>query len=611
MGTHSDRLKLRSIADLLQERFFVPSYQRGYRWTRKQVVALLDDLEKFQQSDPGRKEYYCLQPVVVLRRPDGSWELVDGQQRLTTLYLVMSYLDEIARFLRKDLYSISYATREDSAAFLREPTAEGADAFIDFHHIYQAHKVIEEWFEGRDGSARLKLFSCLTDLDDQGPNVRVIWYELDPDQNPRAAFIRLNVGRIPLTSAELVRALFLKSPGDDESSELVLRQHRIAQEWDLIEKRLHDESFWFFLQSEQQPPPARIEYLFDVFVQARPEYLPDSEDELATFFGFQAWMESEPDDVEKAWRKVRKETAQVLEEWYEDRELYHLVGYLVATTPRSRVKTAGVLVDLLRAREGRTATEFDRHLRGLAWKRFMGRPKTSLPRDPADLEHRLDERIDALHYDRAGANVLVAALLLFNIASVLETPATALRFRFDGFKERTWDIEHIRSSTEYIPGSPVRRKSWLKHAEDFVNSPAARAIDAKEAAALSTAIHEQLERKAPEKEVFDDLFARVRTLSGEGEAREGDNALSNLALLDTGTNRAYKNAIFPVKRRWIIELDRKGTYVPPQTRNVFLKYHSPQADQLLLWSASDQEAYGKAQRETLLRFFGPLVGVAR
>ena len=104
-----------------------------------------------------------------------------------------------------------------------------------------------------------------------------------------------------------------------------------------------------------------------------------------------------------------------------------------------------------------------------------------------------------------------------------------------------------------------------------------------------------------------DVFGRVRALSGEGEARVDDNALSNLALLDMGTNRSYKNAIFPVKRTRIIELDKLGQFVPPATRNVFLKYYSPNAAQLMLWDGGDQDAYGNAIEETLRRFFAPLV----
>ena len=91
-----DDLRLRPVADLLHERFFVPEYQRGYRWTPRQVRALLDDLDAFRRSVRTADGYYCLQPIVVREREDGSWEVVDGQQRLTTLRLIFVYLADVA-----------------------------------------------------------------------------------------------------------------------------------------------------------------------------------------------------------------------------------------------------------------------------------------------------------------------------------------------------------------------------------------------------------------------------------------------------------------------------------------------------------------------------------
>ena len=80
----------------LEGEFFVAAYQRGYRWGRDEVRQLLDDI---QAQRHGRREAprrfradYYLQPIVVLCRDDGTWELVDGQQRLTTLFLITKYI---------------------------------------------------------------------------------------------------------------------------------------------------------------------------------------------------------------------------------------------------------------------------------------------------------------------------------------------------------------------------------------------------------------------------------------------------------------------------------------------------------------------------------------
>lgn len=96
--------------------FFVPGYQRGYRWGRDEVTRLLDDI----RESSGRK--YFLQPVVAKRRDDGKWELVDGQQRLTTLLLILRYIHEHLPTVHPK-YSLEFETRPGSADYLDHPTA--------------------------------------------------------------------------------------------------------------------------------------------------------------------------------------------------------------------------------------------------------------------------------------------------------------------------------------------------------------------------------------------------------------------------------------------------------------------------------------------------------
>jgi len=611
--TATSTLQLRSVFDLLKDKFFVPSYQRGYRWTARQVEALLDDLAAFElasrRTDP--TNFYCLQPVVVVRRGPNEWELVDGQQRLTTIYLILRALQEFAALLGCGYYEICYQTRAGSAEFLKQPTAEGAKRYIDYHHMYEAYQAIERWFAKRDRVLRLDLLRCLTGPDGDAPNVRVIWYELGEHQDPVQAFVRLNVGRIPLTSAELIRAQLLRS--DREQLEQRDAQ-QIPQDWDLIERRLQEDGYWYFLQSSSSALPARIEYLFDVFVRTKSEHRADdlANDPLATFLEFQALLDANPGKVWDLWQEFKKLT-QTLEDWYEERVLYHLVGFLVATvTPdktadaRSRQAEARVLFDLLRERSQSTATAFDQHLRRLAWKRFAGPHAAELPGTgltPQELARRITERIDALKYGSASVR---SVLLLFNVAGLLEQTASTQRFQFDGYKNNKWDIEHVRSVAEYVPGSAAGRRLWLTHAHEFVVSPVASTGNRAESEALAERIAALIAAPSPDEPAFMAVFARVRKLSGEADGRE-DDALSNLALLDMGTNRSYQNAIFPVKRKRIIDLDKQGQFVPPATRNVFLKYYSPHAAQLMLWDPTDQQAYGDAITATLQQFFAPLV----
>ena len=65
----------------------------------------------------------------------------------------------------------------------------------------------------------------------------------------------------------------------------------------------------------------------------------------------------------------------------------------------------------------------------------------------------------------------------------------------------------------------------------------------------------------------------------------------NLALLDSSTNRGYQNAFFPVKRHWIIEREKHGYYVPPCTKNVFMKSYTNKLSDFMNWTRTDANEY--------------------
>ena len=78
-----------------EHRFVIPSFQRGYRWEEKQVLDLLEDIKQFANDDAPGSDSYFLQPIVVKATTyNGAdmWEVLDGQQRLTTMLLILKRL---------------------------------------------------------------------------------------------------------------------------------------------------------------------------------------------------------------------------------------------------------------------------------------------------------------------------------------------------------------------------------------------------------------------------------------------------------------------------------------------------------------------------------------
>ena len=166
--------------------FHVASYQRGYRWGPEEVKRLLDDVYTNGNQD------YCLQPIVVKNNGD-SYELIDGQQRLTTLYLIYKYMHNASGgFLDEPQFSITYETREKSQEFLTDIDMARKDENIDFWFICNAYETISEWFATKEKKSTLTNINKYFD-----EKVKVIWYEVDESQDAIALFTRLNIGKIP------------------------------------------------------------------------------------------------------------------------------------------------------------------------------------------------------------------------------------------------------------------------------------------------------------------------------------------------------------------------------------------------------------------------------
>lgn len=203
-------LELKSIAELQDMAFYIPTYQRGYRWTQQQVKDLLKDILEFSEKK-GNAGIYCLQPLVVVKRLSDKdsvmkriheakdlsevrrllkeqWEVVDGQQRLTTIRLILEVLQQ------PHFYNIEYETRKDSASFLNSimngiPDSNGKEN-IDYYHIKQAVNFINDWLKRKDIDRFRNVLLH---------QVKFIWYETQ-ESNPKEVFTRLNIGKISLTN---------------------------------------------------------------------------------------------------------------------------------------------------------------------------------------------------------------------------------------------------------------------------------------------------------------------------------------------------------------------------------------------------------------------------
>lgn len=587
-------LVLKSINQLLENRFFIPSYQRGYRWSETQVVQLLDDVWEFSQKVKSSGEFYCLQPIVVKAHKNEQWEVIDGQQRLTTIRIILSYL--VAEHLKRPLeeafnkkeFSIDYETRPTSEQFLKNIRQDHSN--IDFYYIWSAYEKIVEWFINKDYNDRNKFISALLAKDDKENPVKVIWYEITEQADSIDIFTRLNIGKIPLTNAELIKALFLgKANPENQNQKANYKQLQIAAEWDTIENTLQDDTFWYFIYDENNKHlphndyDTRIEYIFDLMKNKK-----GGEEKYYTFYKFlQEDFEnnSKPyssTDLEAIWLEIKKYFLTFLE-WYQDRELYHWIGFLI---------TCGCsLKDLKEKASSNTMTK-------TLFKEFLRK----------EIAKIINVNIEDINY---GNNKLKSILLIFNIQTLLSNRISKSRFPFDCYKKENWDIEHVRSQNE-VELKNNDRIEWAKLVLEFYTGLPVTDDNLEEQKCSIKDIPDTNEKKIVKglikliqketnEEEFNDLYLHISKIFKEENPPSSDN-IANLVLLDAGTNRSYKNAFFPIKRMEIMKREMSGSFVPICTRNVFMKAYSRRFDKIMYWDKSDADDYLEAIK-SILSFF--------
>jgi hypothetical protein len=535
--------------------FFVPAYQRGYRWGQVEVHRLLDDIWE------SRDRPYYLQPVVV--KPHGDeWELVDGQQRLTTLFLIFRYMQTEGLQSSGAGYSIRYETRAGSAAYLNDVDPDRSQDNIDFFHIYESWQCITSWFEA-NGNRRQhvanKFYSALFE------HVRVIWYEGPPDLDGIPLFTRLNVGRIPLTDAELVKALLLsRSHSQAVATDRALE---IAAQWDSIERDLRVPELWAFIKGSATQDPTHISLLLDALAGG-----PTGRDR-PLYYTFEELREQITEDPQRFWDQVVDLHSLVLG-WYENRDLFHKIGFLVA----EKAVTFGNLIERSR---GKPKSRFEAELDSVI--------RDYLKLSGADLR--------AMEYASPKTG---RALLLMNVETIRQRKHSTERYSFSEHVSGRWSLEHIHAQNAERLNRAEQWETWLRMHRDALAALDGFGEEAKKP--LLDRVGQVLANPPIKEADFRPLeHELVAVLSKAGESSDGDvDSIANLAWLDGRDNSALSNSVFAVKRAEVLRRDRDGSYIPVSTRNVFLKYYTPaDAQQPHFWSAADREHYLGALADTL------------
>ena len=622
-GNNNKSVKMCSIVELLKYNFVIPSYQRGYRWDEIQVNDLLNDIYEFHQNN--NEGFYCLQPLVLkkisdelkLENKDNVYEVIDGQQRLTTIYLILKYFKS-KNIIKENIYTITYSTRKDSKIFLEETLTdkelsekekEQYITHIDFEYIYNAYHTIKKWFENnkenkcKDENKSIEEIIKYILLDRE--KVQFIWYEPKPSDNTKAIeiFTRINIGKIPLTNSELIKALFLQKANfkPDENFDEALYEHtqiEIASEWDYIENTLQDDRFWGFINNDMDKKYNRIDYIFEIVSdkllekdkqdkKISEENLKEiGEDGYKTFrYFYKKWKDNKDkmSFMQDIWKEIRY-CFYAMNKWYNNLTLYHYIGYIIYWSKDTKKD----IIELYNSYSNNTKVEFHNKL--------SDRIKLILK----NIKYYNENNKCNIYYDNKTRDNIRKLLLLYNIEYMLKNNNSYSKFPFDLFKKQKWDIEHIEPKT---PQSEDELEQYIKSIleNEYVKNK------------LNTLNNEFKNIKDEDKnrnKKLSDLYKKIKKEFSSDENiidEELENYLGNLVLLDSKTNREYHNAFFAIKRKIIIDKDKNNNienFIPICTKYIFLKYFDEniETSSIHQWTKTDAVKYEQDIYKTLEKF---------
>lgn len=630
---------IRTIGSLLdgKNHFYVPSYQRGYRWTKKQVEDLLGDLYSFRKQYENRSSnhvgnFYCLQPVIVRKITDfqlrslalgeinandesvNLWELVDGQQRLTSIFILLSYLirqkkmdkEEFGRRYRSQLYSIYYESRPETFDLMNNLGDLDNCSFstnIDSVHIVNAFKYIDEWFDqagldmskryvGGEGEMPEDMWDCLlkqlTTKTEAGPT-KVIWYQLstDDDTDPIKEFTSINNGKIPLTDTELVKALLLQKKNFEYGND-VLQQAKVSLIWEQMENALQDNDFWCFVSDEGIGKEDRMEKLLKLVYQTQNPDKPLIEPGDLFRFYYKQIDGVDHKRIQSAIQQIWTELVdsfRILEDWYNTPEIYNYVGFLV----QSGKPLVDIFIEMTTLKDkGATFDDIikmlEDNIRQILPRNIIegGIIQVQYPRRP-----ELRKILLLLNIDLLSSQLREIRINDSNDEEV-NSSACIFKFPFGLYRSQEWDIEHIDSATTNQLQDKEMQEEWVRGNFKDLDIP----------------ITEALQKKMEAGE-WADLIGFIKRHENEDETEEYKNFIGNLTLLDSSTNREYGNAIFSKKRMKIIEKIEHGRYVLPCTQYVFLKFFdkNSQNKSRTQWTLEDKMQYHDFIVRQIGRFF--------
>lgn len=574
-------------SQLKQIYYNIPDYQRGYEWGENNVGLLLEDLKKFLDkiyiSDTDKflddKLFYCLQHITIISKDNGEYyNVVDGQQRLTTIAIILAY------FGKADLLKgkLKYSSREDTGEFLNNEIFtrkywEQNDKEEDVKHkdefyIRAAANMVQTWDKEQtwNSNQRKRYIEILLNRTKLIVNV--------VSGNEEMIFANINGAKAELDGADLLRAVQIThsskekyeithSDNSNEVNEYRVKMGMLLDEinnWcgqkdvrTFLGRFLKDDSFDKSGFNEKLYP---INYLYRMMYEMHPDN--NMPFEFRFFeYGLDIKGNGVGDDNWEMYIELKRIYGFV-RDWYESDEIYHYLSYLFSNF-KSKVNFVAIYKTWENSK-GKLSfiTELKKEISKYILEIYSSDGENNEEPAKEKLKNDLANLSFSWYHNKES---LVKILILLD---VIYSCKSKYRLPINYFVSKGEDIEHIGCQTPNEEDLNNREKwlEYIKKLNDYKFDIDKGRLD------------EWWEKLLKEQEVIDDVTSNIIDELNS----YGLNSIGNLVLLHSSQNRSYRNASFNTKKSIIIEDYYNNKYsIRPYTLKAFSSNHTS------MWTLED------------------------
>ncbi|MCG8812160.1 DUF262 domain-containing protein [Tenacibaculum finnmarkense] len=543
--------------------YHIPAYQRGYKWASDSngaVSILLNDLKNafLSSEEEDRKEYY-LQYITVKKNESekGNYlEVIDGQQRLTTISIILSIIslelekiniatDKLDYAIRSNFFT-EYIYKKDAINLIIDNTWEqllNHNSNLNKQDVYYICSAVKKSYEvliNNDFKLQLQEFYeyLIT-------NVKIIVNSVEEHIESETVFKNLNSNKVPLTEPELIKGLLITKIGREQSKkqtkhfkEIMEIRMNIGRYWDEITAWANKPEIKSFYFNNKQDAMHELLWLTAITIESN-ELKLNSSAKSKDFPLFNYFLDLK--QYKKSFDQLLK-IKNTLDDWFYDTKIYNLLGFC-RFSKSSGFNNLKFLKEILNQN---TKTGLINELNKI---------KSSFFKDIDWTKTNYAETPNTIHHILLALNVFIEG-------------QDSTRFNFYAFEQENWTLEHI------FPQTPEGKKKILsKENRDEIIALLGDGIDKKVLRVLKLP-----ERDEIQKELYYSALKEHPAL----------NSIGNMCLLTGSDNASMGNKFFYEKRQDTLKLIQKGSFVPKHTFDVFSKmFESSNTDKMKVWTKKD------------------------